>query len=505
MKIWLSLSLLLATVCPARAFVVGPPSSLDNLSAESDLVFKGVALDSSNLTDSQLNAQGFGAQQTRFRVVSVLKGPSVKEVAFRSYRKAEATMFGWHPQFYQFQPNAPYIVWAKKGTDGLWRQTSQSYSFLEDEGAMRAGDTQPVGRSTNEVVWREWNLLLASKNSADVIYALSHIATFSGSGDAQFMTAQSFKPQNSRRVATPYLASPNPQIAQAAIKVLQVTGAQTSSPGLIALALSPADPETRAQAVAVLKGVKTNPVRLALTQLLATPQQPELVQAAALNGLGDWNDHQSRADLLRFARSNSPRLRASTAKAIGELQTESLLPALFQLTHDADKSVNETALSAFANSSGSQMRPYFEKLRRTPKVEPLFTVLLAQSSPEKYLPDLERIVTSNLEVPNISPQSTVYMAWHALFDWLQKQPPSAWQKVQTRRIVKAMESGPEHFWGSSEPEALYKLLRQKNQEKEARKFRAIQEKTAGYDIAYYFRRADEELARQKAQPHFTAQ
>ncbi len=473
---------------------MAPSPSLQKTTEDSDLVFKGVALENVDVEDAELKDGGFKAQETRFRVLSILKGEAGAEVTFRSFRPAPATVFGWTPQFYDFKVGAPYVVWAKRGADGRLRQTVRSITFgIKDPGACRAGDELPAQGEVGAVMWREWNTLLASKESEDVVYALDHLAGFS-SGD-RFRDKADFKAEEVRPLVQPFLRSDDPQILQAAIKAAQATGVKDSLDSLLAVAASPAPAKERAQAIDTLRDQKDPRVEATMQRLLDEPGGAPEVQIAALGVLGGWNNASNRARVLRFVSSPAREVRAASARAMGQMNDESLWPTLLQLTKDPDDWVQREAFGAFAQAKSPSVRPYWEKLRLVASVQPLFTVLLAKDQPERYLLDLERIVRTDAPVA-ISGEIPTYTAWHLLFDYLQKQPAAAWPSSRIQSLLSAMESGPKYFWSSSAPESLYKLERQKGQEARALAFRAKQEKSVGYDMGFFFKRADDDLARE---------
>lgn len=181
---------------------------------------------------------------------------------------------------------------------------------------------------------------------------------------------------------------------------------------------------------------------------------------------------------------------------MGRSKRSEFIPRLMQLTDDHDPQVREAALRAMTQMPPLQARPFWEKLRRSPDVEPTFTVLLGRNFPDAYLPDLTRIVVEDrLGKINLISENEAEVAWHTLFGWLEKRPASAWNTAQIQSVATALEH-PKMFWSSSDQESLYKLERERKQDKRAKDFRAQQEKTAGFGIGIYFRRADEEVARE---------
>src|SRR5205809_5112940 len=94
---------LLAVTSAALGYLVGPPLSLKKLTAEADIIFKGTAISSGPVQNKWFKQfQGFVAQETQFKVISVIKGNQpVETLRFRHYDESpspEGRMF--EPQFY---------------------------------------------------------------------------------------------------------------------------------------------------------------------------------------------------------------------------------------------------------------------------------------------------------------------------------------------------------------------------------------------------------------------
>jgi len=77
---------------------------------------------------------------------------------------------------------------------------------------------------------------------------------------------------------------------------------------------------------------------------------------------------------------------------------------------------------------------------------------------------------------------------------LAKLPPEAFADGKQDRYLRALENDCKTS-GSSHPKEINALYRQKGLEERAAKFRADCEKSFQYDIGYYFKMVDKELAR----------
>ena len=83
----IGLAALLGFAGIAWGYPVGSAVSLEKLIQESDIIFKGTAVSSGPVQDEWFTpCQDFRVRETRFRVVSVIKGEwSGGELAFRHY------------------------------------------------------------------------------------------------------------------------------------------------------------------------------------------------------------------------------------------------------------------------------------------------------------------------------------------------------------------------------------------------------------------------------------
>ena len=103
---------MLAWTGVAWGYAVGPPLSLEKLTAEADLVFKGTAVASEPVQDEWFKPYiGFVARETEFKAISVLKGDAAgAKLRFRHYDEGElpqGRMF--QPQYYHFEAGRTYI------------------------------------------------------------------------------------------------------------------------------------------------------------------------------------------------------------------------------------------------------------------------------------------------------------------------------------------------------------------------------------------------------------
>ena len=144
----LSMAALLAATDLALGYAVGPPLSLEKLTAEADLVFKGTVLSAEPVQDEWFKpCPGFAARETAFKVISVIKGEAPgATLRFRHYDQDPRTQgYMFQPQYYHFEKGRSYIVFAKRsGTAGVFRQIQANHTGKEDQGALLCPGDQPV-------------------------------------------------------------------------------------------------------------------------------------------------------------------------------------------------------------------------------------------------------------------------------------------------------------------------------------------------------------------------
>ncbi len=372
---------LLAITETAFGYLVGPALSLDKLTAEADLIFKGEAIASESVQDEWFErVEGFSARETRFKIISEIKGEAGGgEIRFRHYDKDGDNRYGtmYTPQFYHFEPGQTYIIFATKTASGA-RQTRSHPTSKMDLGVLRCRDARPVTLKTlPEIYWAELMALRDSPAPDDVVYAIQQMDAMSESPES------SGTPDFSRLdvlVAVRGLISRSePEIAQAAIRVLgagspylsDVTapfwlgtigvpnpGLGTMDPGirnaggalcwrnLATVAGSNAPPETRALAIRAMGLVKARELHHLMDPWLKAPEIP--VRAAAVLLYTDFavpHDYTT-GRFAEFARDPSPEVRKCTAYAIGFMQNPNIVPVLVKLTHDEDASVRRAAMES---------------------------------------------------------------------------------------------------------------------------------------------------------------
>jgi len=154
----LSVTAVLAVTGVTLGYLVGPPLSLEKLTAEADFVFKGTALSGAPVQDEWFKPYpGFVARETGFKVVSVIKGgvPGAT-LRFRHYDedpRPQGRMF--QPQYYHFEKGRSYIIFAKRSeAAGVFRQLQANHTGKEDQGVLLCPGDQPVtARTVKDAIW----------------------------------------------------------------------------------------------------------------------------------------------------------------------------------------------------------------------------------------------------------------------------------------------------------------------------------------------------------------
>src|SRR5215468_7625423 len=136
------------------------PVSLAELTAEADIIFKGLVISSKPAQEELFKpCSGLITQETQFKVISVIKGDAPgATVRFQHYDeisqfKGNACQM-WR---YHFQRNGAYIVFAKKTEDvHIHRQLSVNDLGMQDQGVFLCSDNKPAPANTvKEAIWYE--------------------------------------------------------------------------------------------------------------------------------------------------------------------------------------------------------------------------------------------------------------------------------------------------------------------------------------------------------------
>ena len=217
----MGLAALLACAGIAQGYAVGPAVSLEKMTEEADIIFKGTALASQPVEDEWFKPYpDFQAGETRFTVVSLVKGELLgKTVMFRHYELSpQPHSHSFQPQHYRFDAGKTYIVFAgKTELPGVFRQLWMNHTIKSDQGVLRCGNDKPVAAGTvKDVLCSELAAMLASAEEDDVVYAVGQLDDMSG-GRGRFGALSDFERKDVLAAVHGLMAHGDSKVAQAAI------------------------------------------------------------------------------------------------------------------------------------------------------------------------------------------------------------------------------------------------------------------------------------------------
>ncbi len=519
----------LAILGTAFGYYVGPALTLNKLAEESDLIFKGEAMASEPVEDEWFKpASGYEARESRFRIISQIKGETAGgEVRFRHYdEKANGLGRGMEtPQFYHFEPGRTYIVVALKTEIGA-RQMRPDHTSKMDLGVLRCRDQRPVTAKTlPEIYWTELIALRDSPVPNDVVYAIQQMDGMSESpGRNRFDSTNDFSRIEVLSAVRGLISRPETEIAQAAIRVIgdgspylsdllapywlgtvgvEVPGlsrlpAGTRNVGgalawreLVAVANSKAAPETRALAIRAMGLAKSSELRQIMDPWLKEPEIP--VRASAILLLTDVaarHPYVTR-QFAEFATDAAPEVRKCTAYAIGYMQNPDIVPVLSKLIKDKDSAVRRAALESLY-SFRPELPTVAAALKQdlsNPESQPLSLLAFARQDPGAHLEELAQVIEKKTAPTNWSGgEIPAFTAWKMLFKHLQAQPPADIRAGKWDRFLDALEKVGQY--SSSAPRDIYAFYLQREMPKRAAKYRALAKKAVSYDMDYFFDMVD---------------
>jgi hypothetical protein len=516
----------------ASGYIVGPALTLDQLAAESDVIFKGEAIESEPVRDEWFkDIPGYAARETRFKIISQIKGESGDgEVRFRHYDKNPEDLgvgSSYRPQSYHFEAGGTYLVFADKTATGA-RQIRPDHTSKMDAGVLRCRDAKPVTAKTlPEIHWSELIALRDSSVADDVVYSIRKLDEMSESpGRREYDQTNDFSRIEVLSAVRGLLSRTEPEIAQAAIRLIgngspylsddyapywlgtigvETPGLARFEPGtrnvggalawreLAAVANSHAAPETRALAIRAMGLVKAYQLLEFMGEWLKATEIP--VRAAAVLLLSDFaspSDYTT-GKFAGFAADPAPEVRKCAAYAIGFMQNPALVHILSKLIKDEDKAVRRAAMESLYS-----FRPDIPAVAAAlkqdlgnPKSQPLSLLALARENTGPYLEELAKVIEDKIEPTDSSGgQIPAYTAWKLLFKHLRAQPATEIQSGKWDRYLDALENVGRV--SSSEPRDIYAFYLQRRLPERAAKFRAKAKKALPYDIDYYFNMVDKD-------------
>jgi len=513
----------------ARGQFVRPAVSLEELTVEADIIFKGTAVSSGPAQDDWFRPyQSFVVRETQFKVISVIKGQGPGgRLLFRHYDEdPQPRGSSIQPQHYHFEIGRTYIVFAKQdGSPGVFRQLWMNRTAKEDQGVLRCANDKPVDRKTvKEVLWAELTAMLASGEAPDVIYAIGQLDQMSGKrpwfdgtpdfGRADVLAAVRELMTNGdpkiAKVAIGVVGSHNPYMHDEwAIWWLATVGSarmpgigridpNTKNPGgalywkdLVALADSRAPDETRTAAIRALALVREPSLADPIERWLADPVPSVRASAALL--LADFSGPEMRKRLTALAGDTALEVRVCVARAVGFAQQVELADVLARLLADKEREVRRAAAMSLLSFSpkNEAIAAIFQANIENKEFKPLFLVALARENPAGYLDGLATTVEQKTEPEDFwGGQLPAFTAWEILFKYLQAQPADEIRSGTFDRYLDALEKVGNY--SSSQPRDIYAFYLQRGMTERASKFRQEAKKTIPYDMEYYFKQVDED-------------
>ena len=226
---------------PPSVFI-RPHGRIEELEQQADLVFKGEAVSSTRITNAAFRISSMAVEATRFKVISVLKGPALREVVFLHYSD-HAGPFAWSgpspPAMMKFQPGEHYLVFAAsldQADDYYTPIAGTAHSadeFRQIADVPKAGNVGILktvdGRkltapSIKAAHWLELNRLLNDSNSTNVLYAISRLDGMSLKGEQyeEWRRSSDFKRPEVLAALLPLTNHRNVEIAPHALACFEV-------------------------------------------------------------------------------------------------------------------------------------------------------------------------------------------------------------------------------------------------------------------------------------------
>ncbi|NLX23926.1 MAG: hypothetical protein GXY55_19925 [Phycisphaerae bacterium] len=523
------LTVLLVYAGMTYGYLVEPALSLDKLTSEADVIFKGTAVSSGPAQDDWFKPYGgFIVRETQFKIISIIKGDKTgDQLIFRHYDEDRQQPYGrsFEPQHYHFESGKAYVVFAKRGgSAGIFRQLWMYHKIQRDQGVVRCADTKPVaGKTTKEVLWRELTATLTSDNVGDAVYALGQLDQMSAGDSLPLGGLSDFDRKDVLAAVQGLMVNRESNIAQAAIGLvgshnpymsdertlhwLTAVGS-AKAPGigamdpkmgnlggglywkdLVALADGKAPDGTRTMAIRALGLAREPSLKEPIGRWL-TDSSPA-VRASAVLLLADFPGPEASRHLTAMGNDPAPNVRRCVAHAIGFAQQAKLANVLVRLLADNEFKVRQAAAMSLLSFSPKEeaVAAIFRANLENEEFKPLFLVALAHEEPAEYLDALATAVERKTEPKQFwGGQIPAFTAWEILFRFLQARSGDEIRSGKFNRYLDAMEKVGNY--SSSEPRDIYAFYVQRGMNERAQTFRQEANKAASYDLDYFFKQVD---------------
>lgn len=553
---WFSMAIATGSI-PASVHIQ-PHGRLEEMYAESDLVFKGRVVSTEGITNKAFPYWG-DPHATRFEVVSVLNGPvQTKSVLFLHLTKGPNAWSGGAPPWhFKFSAGQSYIVFAASADKSDWlyspstntvARTNEFRQLMKGEYVLRTLDDRPLPtRSVKEAGWLELNRLLTSAIPSNSVYAIQQLNAMSKACGPynDWPHSGDFRRSEVARVVRPWLNSAHDSIAIAAIGCYRV-GPEclpqivTHASALVEIATSAPSIARRVAAIKALSGTCFAAVSNALPFWLG--DSAAALRAEAVRLLPDFPGEACEQALRNRATDDSSLVRAAVAEAIGDGQITSLLGTLTSLFSSPLGPTNplpplrledlqgggrlsDGNVGDVHTSSGYALLKFDVDLvagiLRTNLNDvgfrPNFLCKLAEKDAGPWLGDLVELlearrlrIAKEAEVSGVEPRTnyqralmalsgTYYRAWNILHDHLTGLPFAAFANGGLDHCLDELEQAGDT--GSREPLLLYELYRMKGLNKRAERYRKeIEPSFAAFGMTTFLDKVDAKYPRNGAIP-----
>jgi hypothetical protein len=513
-----------------HGYMVGPPLTLDQLTAEADVIFKGTAGSSQVVQDPWFKPYpGFDVQETEFKVITLIKGDSPGDtIHFRHYNENSRPSTRWfEPQFYHLEPGQTYVVFAKYSDmpNGVCRQLWANHKAKTDQGLLWCADTNPVpAKPVKEILWSELMVMLKSPQPKGVTYAIRQLDEMSDP-NGRFNKTRDFDCNQVLAAIHGLMMHPDAEIAQSAIGVVGSSNPYLSEEhaeywlGTVGSAEQPGVGKMNPNMtnvggalfwrdlVTIADDSRPASMRALIVRALGLVRVPALqesinhwvkdadasVRASATLLLADFpGSVKTTTQLTALADDGAPGVRSSVAYSIGFAQRAELASVLARLLADQEASVRRAAAMSLLSFSprNEAVAAIFRANLKNDEFNPLFLNALAREKPDAYLDDLARVVENKTNPINWwGGQIPAFTAWKILFKALQAQPPDSVRSGKLDRYLDALEKVGNY--ALSEPRDIYAFYLQRGLVERARKYRQTATKSASYDLDRSFKQVDE--------------
>src|ERR1035438_8299537 len=338
----------------AQAYIMLPALPLEEVAAQADLVFKGTAISSKSC-----NHDGaIGDVETRFRVISVIKGEySSARLGFVHSDRLPPTPVFDPRLHYHFEIGRTYLVFAKgTGDPRVFQQLWINQTGKMDQGVLLCANDKTVSApAIKPAFWSELISMLHSGRPNDVIYALWQLDQMTGGpGNGRVRSIYSdFGRQQIWAAAHEFITNPNPEIAKMAIGLIGAHNPymHTADPGEDLAGISATWPVSLTGFTLTLWDLTPldkwpgNPGALLYRNeltVVANGRMDNATRALAIRALGLVRDRALETPLARWLTDPAPAVRSAAALLLADYPDLATRDRVMTLARDPEPSVRES-------------------------------------------------------------------------------------------------------------------------------------------------------------------